>query len=112
MVVKSSSLTITLILSGGDSSRFFNSLANCLMKFGGRFSLIAFEWTYHQNHKRGKNNLLQVQDFLVHTMKAIRADSSKTWRCSEVNSTYDFTCTRIAPLRDYVLLKQYQLKTI
>ena len=45
IVVKSSSLTITLIPSGGDSSRFFSSLANCLMTFGGRFSLVAFSVT-------------------------------------------------------------------
>lgn len=42
IVVKSSSLTLTLIPSGGESSRFFNSLANCLITFGGRFSLVAF----------------------------------------------------------------------
>ena len=41
IVVKSSSLTPTLIPSGGVSSRFFNSFASCLITFGGRFSFVA-----------------------------------------------------------------------
>jgi len=41
IVEKSSSFTTTLIPSGGDSSRFFNSLASCFITFGGRFSLVA-----------------------------------------------------------------------
>ena len=44
MIEKSSSLTPTLIPSGGDSSRFFNSFASCFITFGGRFSLVA--WKY------------------------------------------------------------------
>jgi len=41
IVEKSSSFTTTLMPSGGDSSRLFNSLASCLITFGGRFSLVA-----------------------------------------------------------------------
>jgi len=41
IVEKSSSFTTTLMPSGGDSSRFFNSLASCFITFGGRFSLVA-----------------------------------------------------------------------
>lgn len=41
IVEKSSSFTPTLIPSGGVSSRFLNSLANCFITFGGRFSLVA-----------------------------------------------------------------------
>lgn len=43
MVEKSSSLTPTFIPSGGDSSRFFNSLASCFITFGGRFSFVALQ---------------------------------------------------------------------
>lgn len=42
IVEKSSSLTTTLMPSGGVSSRFFNSFASCFMTFGGRFSLVAY----------------------------------------------------------------------
>lgn len=41
IVEKSSSFTTTLMPSGGVSSRFFNSLASCLITLGGRFSLVA-----------------------------------------------------------------------
>lgn len=41
IVEKSSSFTPTLMPSGGDSSRLFNSFASCFITFGGRFSLVA-----------------------------------------------------------------------
>lgn len=43
MVEKSSSFTPTLMPSGGDSSRPFNSFASCFITFGGRFSLVAWK---------------------------------------------------------------------
>lgn len=81
IVVKSSSLTLTLIPSGGESSRFFNSLANCLITFGGRFSLVAFS-DVHTHAIRIMKEPLFCRD--AHTKKVILK-----CQCSDANHGSD-----------------------
>jgi len=63
MVVKSSSLTTTLIPSGGVSSRFFNSFASFLMTFGGRFSLVAY--MSREDHEKDLPECWEYGEFMT-----------------------------------------------
>lgn len=70
IIEKSSSLTLTLIPSGGVSSRFFNSLASCLITFGGRFSFVAYNRQKKYESVRGKKNkenmILVLKLYMIH----------------------------------------------
>lgn len=69
IVEKLPSFNTTLMPSGGDSSRFFNSLTSCFITFGERFSLVA--WNSKKKHKDTRQNWNNHANFIAINCKHI-----------------------------------------